>query len=92
MTSTWACKNKPNGKFRARLYARWYEKVDGDHYERSPIASPITNYITIRVVMIRMPMENWYGDLIDSKGAFLMGKFDNNEIIYLRVLEGLKKC
>ena len=42
--------------------------------------------------MIRMPMENWYGDLIDSKGAFLMGKFDNNEIIYLRVLEGLKKC
>lgn len=32
LTSTWAIKKKPNRTYRARLNARGYKQVDGEHY------------------------------------------------------------
>ena len=68
-----------------RLNGIGYEKVYVEYYDRSSIAAPVTNYITIRVVMILVMTKNWYGDIIDEKGVFLIGKFDNNQNIYLGV-------
>ena len=47
ITSTWAMKKKSNGVKRARLNGRGYEQVDGEHYDASSIASPVTNDVTI---------------------------------------------
>ena len=47
ITSTWAMKKKSHGFKRARLNGRGYEQVDGDHYDASSIASPVTNDVTI---------------------------------------------
>ena len=38
-----------------------------------------------------MLMDNWYGEMIGVKGSFLMGRFYNNEIIHLKVPEGIIK-
>ena len=37
MTSTWAMKKKSSGKFRARLNARGYEQVEGEHYNPNEV-------------------------------------------------------
>ena len=91
MTTTWACKKKPNGTYRARLNARGYEQVDGVHFDSSSIAAPVTNDITIRIVLILMLMASWYGELLDVNGAFLMGLFENGERIHLHVPEGFER-
>ena len=47
LTLTWAMKKKSNGKFRARVNARWYEQVDGIHYDDDSMAAPVVNEIKI---------------------------------------------
>ena len=56
LTSTWTMKKKANGTFRARLNARGYEQVDGIHFDKDDIASPVTNDVTIRIVFVLMLM------------------------------------
>jgi hypothetical protein len=41
LTSTWACKKKPNGVYRARVTARGYEQIDGIHYNEDDKAAPV---------------------------------------------------
>jgi hypothetical protein len=43
LTSTWAMKKKANGTFRARLNARGYEQIDGEHYDEFTKAAPVVN-------------------------------------------------
>jgi hypothetical protein len=45
-------KQKSNGVFRARLTARGYEQVDGEHYDEDSKAVPVVNMITIYLVMV----------------------------------------
>jgi len=47
LTSTWAMKKKANGTFRARLNARGYEQVDGEHYDEHTKAAPVVSDATI---------------------------------------------
>ncbi len=48
-------KKKSNGKFRARLLnACGYEQVDGEHYDKNTKSAPVTNEITINIVLILM--------------------------------------
>ena len=51
LTTTWAMKKKSNGTFRAWINARGYEQVNGQHYESHNISAPVTNEITIRVIL-----------------------------------------
>jgi hypothetical protein len=91
LSSTWAMKKKANGTFRARLNMRGYEQEDGEHYDSASIASPVTNDITIRMMLVLMLMAGWTGYLVDVKGAFLHGEFENNEEIYTKIPEGFEK-
>ena len=57
--STWACKQKSNGTLRGRLNARGFKQVDGEHYDSASIHAPVTNDITIRVVLTIRVMVGW---------------------------------
>lgn len=87
----WAMKMKANGVFRARLVGRGYKQVDGQHYDSSSISSPVTNDITIRIILLLMIMMRGDGRVCDVQGAFLHGKFHDNEEIYMRIPEGFEK-
>ena len=63
---------------------RGFEQREGEHYDGSSIASPVTNDVTIRVIMVIMIMAGWIGTLVDVKGAILNGHSDNREVIYAK--------
>jgi hypothetical protein len=89
LTSTWAMKKKTNGVRRARLNGRCYEQVDGIHYDSSSIHAPVTNDVTVRIVLTIALMAGWLGQLIDVDGAFLYGRL--RELLFMKVLQGFKK-
>jgi hypothetical protein len=91
MTTTWAMKKKASGKYRARVNARGYEQVEGEHYKADDIASPVANEMTVRIVLTLAVMAGWYCALLDVVGAFLNGRFDNDEEIYIKVPQGFEK-
>jgi hypothetical protein len=91
MSSTWAMKKKASGVYRARVTARGYEQVEGIHYKGDDIASPVANEMTVRIVMTLAIMAGWYCALLDVIGAFLNGRFGNNEKIYMKVPEGFER-
>jgi hypothetical protein len=75
MTSAWAMKKKSNGTYRARINARGFEQVDGEHCDLDTKSSPVTCIVTIRIVMMLIVMAVWAAHLMDVHGAFLKGKF-----------------
>ena len=91
LTSTWAMKKKASGVYRARLNARGYEQVDGVHYDSHSISAPVANDVTIRLVMTLMIMAAWTGELLDVKGAFLHGDFDEGKNVYMEVPQGFEQ-
>jgi hypothetical protein len=91
LTSTWAMKKKASGTYHARLNARGYEQVAGKHYGKTSIAAPVTSDTTIRIVLMLLLMASWYGELLDIKGVFLHGEFEEGKSLYMEVLEGFGK-
>eukprot|EP00957_Ditylum_brightwellii_P121610 9274004-Ditylum_brightwellii.AAC.1 len=51
LTSTWACKLKSKGKKRACINGRGYEQVDGVHYDGTSIHAPVTNEVSMPIIM-----------------------------------------
>ena len=91
LSSTWSMKKKPNGTHRARLVARGFEQVDGDHFRSDELAAPVVNDMTIRIVFILMIMAKYCGELMDVRGAFLLGEFGKEEKLYMEVPKGFEK-
>ena len=54
--STWARKLKSNGTKRGRLNAHAFKQVDGQSYDSANIHAPITNNVTVRLVLVLMLM------------------------------------
>ena len=93
ITTTWAFKRKANGVRRGRLNARGFEQVDGVHYSAQDIAAPVTNPFTVRVLLDLLCMNpKWISRIVDVEGAFLQGKFENEEVIYSEVPDGMEEC
>ena len=86
--TTWAMKKKSNGMHRARINARGFRQIDGEHYDSSSISAPVVNDTTIHNSFALMLMMGGTGKLVDVKGAFLHGTFEDGEKIYLTVPEG----
>ena len=91
LTSTWAMKKKANGTRRARLNARGFEQVDGVHYYEEDKSAPVVNDITARMIMVLIVMASWWSELLDVKGAFLNGRFENGEKLYMHVPQGFER-
>lgn len=72
-----------------RHNARGYEQVDGSHYASDSIATPVTNPITVWLILTLFCMNpSWTSAIIDVEGTCLQGRFKNGEILYIEVLEG----
>jgi hypothetical protein len=56
MTSAWAMKKKSNGIYRARVNARGFEQIDGEHCNLDTKLSPVTCIVTIIIVMTLIVM------------------------------------
>ena len=91
LSTKWVMKKKPNGTYRARLTARGYEQEDGVHFDEHTIASPVVDDLTVRIIMVLTIMGSWEPQLVDVKGAFLHGTFEDKHKMYMRVPEGFEK-
>ena len=73
------------------MNARGFEQVEGVHYHESNIASPVTNDMSIRIIMVLALMARWTAKIVDVKGAFLHGEFEEeDEPIYMGVPQGFE--
>ena len=79
LTTTWAMKKKANGTYRARLNMRGYEQIANVHYQPEWISAPVTNAVTIRMILVLLLMMGGYAHIVDVYSAFLLGLFDNGE-------------
>ena len=87
LTSTWAMKKKANLTFRARLTARGYEQVDGEHYDKDTTPAPVVNEATIRIIF---KIDDFGQLVLDVSGAFLRGKFEEGTKLFMDVPDGFK--
>ncbi len=67
------------------------KQVEGVHYDRTSTHAHVTNAGTIQIVLILMIMANWQSQIVDVKGAFLHGEFEDGEVIYIKVPRGFEK-
>jgi hypothetical protein len=79
LSSTWVMKERADGTCRARLTARGYEQIDGLHFDSSDTSVPEVNDTTIRIVFVLMIMAGWTAMLLDVRGAFINGRFKDDE-------------
>jgi hypothetical protein len=91
LTSTWAMKKKANGKKRARLNARGFEQVDGEHYSEDNKAAPVVALSTIMMLLVLIVMLGWTANLVDVNGAFLLGEFEDGLNLFMHVPQGFER-
>jgi len=85
ISTTCAMKKKLKGTFMDRVNARGFMQIAGKHYNFDSISSPVTNKATIRVVLVLSIIFRWTNELVDVKGAFLCGTFEDEKPIYMKV-------
>jgi hypothetical protein len=91
LSTTWAMKKKSNGKYRARLNARGFAKIDGVHYDEDTESSPVVNEATILVVFVLRLLAGWSASIVDVNGAFVNGRFESRHKMYMDVAQGFEK-
>jgi roadblock/LC7 domain-containing protein len=92
INATWAMKKKAMGALQARVTARGFMQIAGVHYDPKTIAAPVTNEMTICIILTLMIMAAWLDKLLDVKGAFLHGDFGPKEApILMKIPQGFKK-
>ena len=60
-------KLKSNGTYRAKINMRRYEQEDGEHYDSASISFPVTNDVSIRVMLTLMLMAQMRAYIVDVK-------------------------
>ena len=70
LSTTWAMKRKRNGVRMTRLNINGFEQIEHVHYDPSSTASPITNDVTIRVMLTIALMASWIAHIVDMKDRF----------------------
>jgi hypothetical protein len=89
--STWANKLRADGLTRCRLAIRGFQQIDGVHSDASDKAAPVVCDVTIRVMLILAIMANRLAWIVDVEGAFLQGRFQNVEQIFMKIPDGFQK-
>jgi hypothetical protein len=84
-------KKKSNGILRSRINARGFKQVEGQHYDGTTISSPVTNSATIRIVLVLMMMANMIAHVVDVKGTFLHGEFEDGKKIHMKIPKRFEK-
>jgi hypothetical protein len=73
------------------LNARGYEQVDGEHYNKDSKYAPVVTNATIHIILILIIMAGWWAELLDVKGAFLHGEFEDDHQVYMEVPQGFEQ-
>jgi hypothetical protein len=84
-------KKKASGVLRARLNARGYEQVDGEHYNEDSKFAPIVTDAMIHIILILIVMADWWAELLAVKGAFLHGEFEKGRRVYMKIPQGFER-
>ena len=87
LSSTWTMKKKSNGTYGARMNMSKYEQIDGEHYDSASISSPVTNDVSMRVLLILLVMADNGACIVDVQRAFLIWDVDNDEMLYFKIPE-----
>ena len=84
-------KRNANGeidKYKARLVAKGYSQVYGvDYYDTYAPVAHLASLCTILAITTR---NNWDIDIFNFQSAFLNGKLDADEVIYMQLPQGFK--
>jgi Reverse transcriptase (RNA-dependent DNA polymerase) len=85
--SKWVYRVKKNSageidKYRARLVAQRYSQIPGIDYD--DMFAPIVKMSSIRVVLSFIARHGWPAHQMDVKSAYLNGKLEDSEDLYLR--------
>jgi hypothetical protein len=84
-------KKKSSGKLQGRINVQGFKQVEGQHYDASSISAPVTNGMTIKLVLTLMLASDGVAHVVDVKGAFLYGEFTNREKIYIELPLGFEE-
>lgn len=68
--STWTFKKKSSGVYPGRLSARGFKQVNGVIYDSTSILVPVTNAVSVRLILILMLMVGWIVEATDVKSVF----------------------
>ncbi len=85
INTTWAMKKKSNGTLRGRINVRGFKQVEGQHFNASSISAPVTNGMAIKLVLTLMLASGGIAHVVNIKGAFLHGKLEDGEKIYIKI-------
>ena len=80
----WVFKVERNGVYHARLVAKGFCQIPCIDFTYN--YSPVVNDDTVRVVVVRMLIENLKGKVVDIDNAFLNGDLEHE--IYMKIPEG----
>jgi hypothetical protein len=84
-------KKKCSGTLRGRVNVRGFKQLDGQHYDGTCISVPVTNAMTIKIVLSIMLMQGGIALVVDVKGAFLYEEFEDGKKIYIKIPLGFEK-
>jgi hypothetical protein len=84
-------KKKSNGTLRERINVRGLKQVEGQHFNALSISAPITNGMTIKLVLALMLASGGIAHVVNVKGAFLHNKFEDGEKIYIKIPLGFEE-
>jgi Reverse transcriptase (RNA-dependent DNA polymerase) len=84
--SKWVYRAKKNSageinKYRAQLVAQGYSQIPGINYNDT--FTPIVKTSSIRVILLFAARHGWLAHQMDVKSAYLNGKLDDSEDLYL---------
>ena len=84
----WVFVIKRDGTFRARLVACGYSQIPGIDF--SEVYSPVVNDVTVRILVILILVSKFHYMIVDVQSAFLHGKLDEKESIYMDCPDGME--
>ena len=59
------------------MNARGFKRVEGQHFDGTSLAALVTNDTSTRIMFSLMLMTGWTANLVDVKGVFLHGYFED---------------
>jgi hypothetical protein len=89
--TVWAMIKKSSGTLRGRVNVQGFKQIDGQHYDGTSISAPVTNAMTIKLALMWMLMCSGIAHVVDVKGAFLYGEFEDGEKVYIKIPLGFKE-
>jgi hypothetical protein len=91
INTTWAMKKKSSGTLRGRVNVQGFKQIDRQHYDGTSISAPVTNAMTIKLALTWMLMCSRIAHVVDVKGAFLYGEFEEGEKVYIKIPLGFEE-